>query len=188
MTGAVPTALERSLTYRGFSEAFRSAEGGVDLLDDALIPLPPENAAIEFVNAFDPAVCADACSLHASHYAKQGQAALFEELLRWHNHFGLKRTDAAVLPDHAAAELEFMHFLTYREHKTQINSKSVRALRRAERDFLERHLLPLADAIKANCSSPAARYKALSEELPRFLKRDMKFLCADSATRAPVNS
>ncbi|MGI9481913.1 MAG: molecular chaperone TorD family protein [Hyphomicrobiales bacterium] len=170
------SALERCTIYRGLAEAFREPAGGVELLDESLIPPPSKNATQAFLEAFDPSVYDSACSLHESDHSTRGQTSLFEELVRWHEHFGLRRTDTALLPDHVSAELEFMHFLTFSEHKNETDEAGVAALRRAQRDFLTRHLLPLAEAISVKCSSPEPRYRALAQALPQFLQTELQQL------------
>lgn len=170
------TALERSAIYRGFAEAFRDPLGGADLLDENLIPPPPEDAAQAFLEAFDPSVYDTACSLHESDHSTRGQTSLFEELVRWHEHFGLRRADTALLPDHVSAELEFMHFLTFSEHENADDQAAVEGLRRAQRDFLDRHLLPLANSIAEKCASRSPRYLALARALPEFLMAEMETL------------
>jgi len=167
------TALERSLCYRGFSEAFRSAEGGVDLLDDALVPPPPDNAAQAFVEAFDPAISDAGCSLHASAHLPRNQADLFEELVRWYDHFGLKRVETAELPDHLSVELEFMQFLCFLEHGHGADDAARHSVRKAQREFIERHLMPLARAIESGCATDVARYASLVRRLPEYLEGDL---------------
>ena len=170
------SASERSTVYRGFAEALRAPDGGIDLLHEDLVPLPPANASQAFVEAFDTAVSPNACSLHESDHSTREQMSLFEELVRWHDHFGLRRTDTGELPDHISAELEFMHFLTHREslHENDPDAKS--ALRRAQHDFLERHLLPLAKGIREKCTSTTPRYASLASQLPVFLKDEFDAL------------
>ncbi len=164
------TPLERSTCYRGFAEAFRAPDGGMDILADDLVPPPPENAAQAFIEAFDPAVHDGGCSLYESSHVTRGQTDLYEELVRWYDHFGLKRTQTAELPDHVSVELEFMHFLTFLEIQHAGDEDVLTNLHRAQRDFLDRHLVPLAGAIVKATSARADRYGALPIALLRFLQ------------------
>ena len=50
------TPLERSAVYGGFAAAFRSATGGSDVLDETMVPAPPDDAGAAFMAAFDPAI------------------------------------------------------------------------------------------------------------------------------------
>ena len=172
----MPDALERSVIYRGFSEAFSAADGGTDVLDEALVPLPPDDNGRAFVETFDTAVSKIACSLHESDHTGREQTSLFEELVRWHQHFGLRRRDTALLPDHISAELEFMHFLTYQEHHHGKDASAVNSLRRAQCDFIDRHLAPLAFGIEKKCPKIAPRYEALARALPEFLRQELSLL------------
>ena len=106
--------LERSVCYRGLAEAFRSPSGGVGILDETWIPLPSEDANTEFLDAFEPSISKTACSLYQSAHSNREQTSLYEELIRWYDHFGLQRKAKAELPDHISVELEFMHFLSCR--------------------------------------------------------------------------
>ena len=173
---AAITILERSICYHGLAEAFRSPSGGAELLDETWIPLPTKDAKTEFLEAFEPSVSKSACSLYQSTHANRDQTSLFEELIRWYDHFGLQRKAKAELPDHVSVELEFMHFLTYREHLCGEDNEAVTTLRRAEREFLQNHLHPFSLSILGHSGSFAARYKVLSLELERFLCQHLEVL------------
>lgn len=178
------SALERSLTYRGFAEAFRAPDGGSGLLDETLIPPPPANASEAFVAAFDPAVSDSACSLHESAHSSRDQANLFEELVRWYDHFGLRRLDTAELPDHLSVELEFMHFLAWQEHRQSQDEAALSPLRRARAEFADRHLLPFALAVKRSVRTEAVRYRALCAALPEFIESDRRWIGAQSGNQS----
>ncbi len=177
MFGEAMSALERSVCYRGFAEAFRSPGGGADIFDETLIPLPSKDASAEFLGAFDPSVSKSGCSLYESAHSEREQMALYEELVRWYDHFGLQRKTRAELPDHISIELEFMHFLAYREHVMESHRDSVETLRSAQRAFLEKHLFPLTKAIKQNMRKTAAqRYKAIAEAAHDFVDWQIVYL------------
>ena len=173
------TPLERSAVYRGFAEALRSPAGGADLLDEAVVPAPPPDpraAERAFLSAFDPAVARRAVSLHASSHLAREQTDLFEELIRWYSHFGLKRRDGAELPDHAATMLGFLHFLTVQEHEHGGDAGALTNLRRAEHDFIARLMLPVAQALADKAASDTARYRALPAALAAFLEDELASL------------
>ena len=152
------------MCYRGFADAFRGAQ---DIRQEA------------FMAAFDPAVSSVACSLHESSYTKRTQSDLFMELLRWYDYFGLRRSADAQLPDHVSVELEFMHFLTFQEHENRRENELVLTMRRAQKDFLNRHLMPLARAIRDACQSNDEGCVSLVADLPEFLMEDLRLLSAD---------
>lgn len=63
----------------------------------------------------------------------------------FYKHFGLKMSEEEgkrELPDHIAAELEFMHFLTFKEAQARekLDEDLMRGYVLAQRDFLARHL------------------------------------------------
>ncbi len=170
------TVLERSICYRGLAEAFRSPAGGVGILDESWIPAPSKNAKTEFLEAFEPAVSKTACALYQSAHSSREQTSLYEELIRWYDHFGLQRKAKAELPDHISVELEFMHFLSYREHLAGDDPVAVNTLRRAQKEFLEKHLHPLSMSILGHSSPFANRFRVLCVENEDFLSQQISAL------------
>ena len=175
MTSDEPlTVLERSICYRGLAEAFRSPAGGAGILDESWIPAPSQNAKTEFLEAFEPAVSKTACALYESAHSNREQTSLYEELIRWYDHFGLQRKAKAELPDHVSVELEFMHFLTYREHIAAGDEHAVSTLRRAGKEFLTKHLHPFSMSILGHSETFANRYRYLCLEHELFLRRHLQ--------------
>lgn len=78
-------------------------------------------------------------SLREANYIRDGEKILFEDLFRFYDHFGLDTSSGRLRewPDHIAVELEFMQYLTWLEADA---GDGKAALRRAQRDFLTRHL------------------------------------------------
>ncbi len=72
-----------------------------------------------------------------------------EEMARFYSYFGLSiEHGSGELPDHLATELEFMHFLAFKELAALDRQKDPAPYRRAQADFLERQLtswLPLLE-------------------------------------------
>ncbi len=76
-----------------------------------------------------------------------GRFGIQEEVLRFYHHFGVRLSEAARdYPDHFATELEFMEHLVMLEMAAPDN-EAVRALQRAQRDFLQRHVLAWAEQL-----------------------------------------
>jgi len=97
-----------------------------------------------------------------------------EELVRFYNFFGL-RLRPGHLPDHITVLLEFMQRLAAAEAASGADASS---LRRAQRDFLARHLLwwvPQLARSVARCRAPRF-YKALMALTYRFLGADQQYL------------
>ncbi|MFO1091440.1 MAG: molecular chaperone TorD family protein [Hyphomicrobiales bacterium] len=172
--------LERSQIYRAFAAAFRSPDGGADLFGPDVLPppLPPADAAVAFAAAFEPALDPGAASLYGRSYLKREQADLFEELVRWYSFFELKRAGSAELPDHVAVELDFLQFLTWREDAALQAGEDVADLRRAERDFIQRHLVPIAGGLSSALADRHDRYAMLPRRLAEFLAEELDDLKA----------
>ncbi len=63
-----------------------------------------------------------------------------EETLRFYDHFGYTLADDRQwAPDHLSVQLEFLHFLSFRESREE-DPETLASYRLAQRDFLERHL------------------------------------------------
>ncbi len=168
--------LERSAVYGAFAAAFRSGDGGADVLDEAVVPAPPQDHGKAFMDAFEPSVSKRAVSLHASTHVNREQTDLYQELIRWYDHFGLKRRDGGELPDHLAVMLEFLQFLTFQEQANVADAKSVATLHAAQRDFLSRHLVPVVQEIISKLEVDTPRYRALPRALLAFLEDELAAL------------
>ncbi len=93
-------------------------------------------------------------SLNAGdHDALNTETSRPEFLLRysdWYRHFGLKtdeREDANQLPDHLVCQLEFLSWLAHLEDVASSDADLQVGYRRAQRDFIQRHLLPFLDIL-----------------------------------------
>lgn len=105
--------------------------------------------------------------LNAGEYAtlNKDEASRPEFLLRysdWYRHFGL-RTDqeeeANELPDHLVCQLEFLAWLGHLEAGVADDNETRQGYRRAQRDFMQRHLQPflqlLAQKLQGQQGNPA---------------------------------
>jgi len=97
-------------------------------------------------------------------------------------------------PDHVATMLEFMAVLHHLEAQALESNGDPTAYRRAQRDFLHRHLLPLLDTIRQEVAAERAgrldaHLQRLIEDLPERLRQQLAELearigpCADLTTR-----
>ena len=109
-----------------------------------------------YVGLFDVGAGGPPCPLYGGHWAGDRQKVM-EEALRFYRFFGLTTSkEEKDLPDHLTTELEFLHFLTFKELEALRCGGDTGSPRRATRDFLVRHpvrWLPLAlkklDKVKA---------------------------------------
>ncbi len=94
----------------------------------------------EFVRIYDAGPGGPPCPLYEGKYAANRMGNM-EELVRFYNNFGLSVAEAPEreLPDHITTELEFMHYLTFKEVLALQRNEDLSAYVFAEIDFLERH-------------------------------------------------
>jgi DMSO reductase family type II enzyme chaperone len=91
-----------------------------------------------YVSTFEVGAGSPFCPLYEGSH-RSGRMKLMEDLVRFYEHFGLI-TRTGDHPDHISAELEFMHYMAFKEAAAIANSSPAEDLRRAQRDFLQRHL------------------------------------------------
>ncbi|MBW2397153.1 MAG: molecular chaperone TorD family protein, partial [Deltaproteobacteria bacterium] len=99
-----------------------------------------DDLAIEYTRLFDAGAAGPPCPLYGGLYGGDRMAKM-EEAVRFYNHFGLTLSEEQhELPDHLTTQLEFMHFLAYREVEALQADLDPGPYRRAQRDFVARHL------------------------------------------------
>jgi len=151
LQGMLASAAGRSALYGMLARCFRH-------------PLEVEAHPVTgaaFDAAFDPAISNSATALREASYWKSEQSAVFEDLLRFFEHFGLARADGAELPDHLSVELQFMHFLAHLEERAGGDLQAIASLTLAQRDFLGRHLRRLVHAVQDGLRSDDAACREL---------------------------
>jgi len=159
-------AAARSLAYISFAQMFEYPDAKMEAavregrlaasLRDAVAAVDPnlledcdwaalsdaggdDDLAVEFTRLFDVGAGGPPCPLHGGLY-HGARMKTMEEAVRFYNHFGLTLSEAPrELPDHLTTELEFLHFLTYREAETLAAGGDAGPWRRAQRDFVSRH-------------------------------------------------
>lgn len=156
-------AAERSAHYAHLARAF--SYRGADI--EAGIP------GTEYTAAFDPSVHEDACSLREGAHIEEEQSALFEELMRFYEFFGLGRGEGAEMPDHLSVELEFMHYLTHLEAQVQDEPQALDSLWRAQHDFLTRHVWRVVHAVQDELNSEHPACVALVQGCAAFVQDEL---------------
>lgn len=104
---------------------------------------------------------------------------ILEELLRFYEHFDIRLSDREKdYPDHLVAELEFMAFLTQKEASALKRGKDPAPYRRAQLDFLDRHLgrwvRLLDERIQRNVNEPF--YRGIGELMAEFVGNHLSYL------------
>lgn len=134
-----------------------------------------EDFQAEYIRLFDVGVGRPPCPLYGGAHLG-GRKKVLEETVRFYNYFHLHRTQpSSELPDHITVELEFMHFLAFKEVAALHGGQDRTSYVRAQRDFLERHL---ARWVPKACRSlerqqPHPFFLALMSLTEEFLTRDL---------------
>jgi len=145
-------------------------------LGPAGTPATYEEFQAEYIRLFDVGVGRPPCPLYGGVHMGGRKKAL-EETLRFYDYFHLHRSQpSSELPDHITVELEFMHFLAFREVAALHDGGDRTSYLRAQRDFLERHL---ARWVPRACRSlerqhPQPFFLALMSLTEEFLTRDLE--------------
>jgi len=101
------------------------------------VSISPEDLEQEYIRLFEVGAGGPFCPLYEGSH-RPGRMKIMEELVRFYEHFGLQHAPGDQ-PDHLCAELEFMHYLCFKEAAVTSRMETG-GLRLAQRDFLSRHL------------------------------------------------
>lgn len=116
------------------------------------------------------------CPLFGGHWERD-RMRVMEELLRFYNYFRLGLTQGQ-LPDHITVEMEFMHFLTFKEAEALGENREHDSYQRAQRDFLDRHLGKWVPGLRQRLAKlePLPFIDELVTMTDEFLKRERQYL------------
>ncbi len=131
----------------------------------------------EFMRLFEVGSPNPPCPLYESWYLG-GQKGIFKELVSFYNFFKLSVSEARDLPDHLTLELDFMHFLTFKEVEGIHAGVEPGSFTRASRDFLKRHPARWVPQLcrKVADSESLEFYQGLTELLETFIGCEIRFL------------
>jgi DMSO reductase family type II enzyme chaperone len=164
-SGELAEALGAALTEASPSLAAGLDRSALRAPDDA------EALAAEYTRLFDVGTKGPPCPLHGGLWLGDRMKTM-EEVLRFYRHFGLVlATEPSELPDHLGLELEFLHYLAFRENEASREGTDAGAFERAERDFLSRHPGRFVPLLRANLERERATpfFVALARALEEFL-------------------
>jgi DMSO reductase family type II enzyme chaperone len=103
----------------------------------------------EYIRLFDVGAAGPPCPLYGGVYGGD-RMKVMEDAVRFYNFFALRLAPTLhELPDHITTELEFLHYLTFREAEACESGIDPAPLLRAERDFLARHLCRWVPQLRA---------------------------------------
>lgn len=103
-----------------------------------------DDFVVKLIQTFDIGIPEPPCPPYEGFYQNKSRTAVMLEVTEFYRHFGLamsKRDGKRELPDHLCVELEFLHFLAFKESQSRIDkdSKSLEGYLLAQKDFLNRH-------------------------------------------------
>lgn len=134
----------------------------------------------EYIRLFDVGAAGPPCPLYGGVYIGDRMKNM-EEATRFYNFFELHLSpEVRELPDHITTELEFLHYLTFRQAEAGQRGGDVSSLLRAERDFLERHLCRWVPRLRERLvkQKPAPFFLALVEFAVAFFEADRAYAAA----------
>lgn len=138
---------------------------------------------IEFTRTFDAGAPIPLCSPYEGHYCKKPRSMVMLEVSEFYNIFGLRMRQEEgkrEFPDHICAELEFLHFLTFREEEDirEDQGEEHRGYLLAQKDFLERHLIQWIPefCLKLQKSASLPFYAQLAQITSRFISSEFELM------------
>lgn len=161
--------------------------------DFALAPLPPEwsreDYEAEFLRLFEVGPGGPPCPLYGGVWSADRMKSM-EEVMRFYKYFGLKLSDERrVPPDHLSTELEFLHYLTFRQAAAKLDAMA-QSYRRAQLDFIARQPGRWVPKLKQRLDGieSADFFTSLVDATARFLATDHGHLAADSEAPATAQA
>ena len=154
---------------------------GLDELLCEFVELDLDKLKIEYSGLFEVGSNGPPCPIREDLQTGQ-RGGTREDLVRFYGYFNYALEEKfAWAPDHLSVELEFMHFLCYREASAETDAASYQL---AQADFSERHLVcwvpGLAKAVAK--TAPDSIYCRAIEIIERFLTADHAWQCGTIAT------
>ena len=130
---------------------------------------------VEFTRLFDNCTGNPVLSLYEKDFARIDQKKLWEELVRYYEHFGLRYNleECKEWPDHIGIELEFLHYLTFLE--ATVPDAMTKDYVAAEDDFLERHLAKWVPGFSKKLDADDTPYSMFGQVLAQFIAGEREF-------------
>jgi DMSO reductase family type II enzyme chaperone len=137
----------------------------------------------EYIRLFDVGPSGPPCPLYGGVYVGD-RMKVMEDATRFYNFFSLHLSpEQHELPDHITTQLEFLHYLTFREAEVRETGVDAAPLLRAERDFLSRHLCKWVPQLQSKLAKQGAGpfFPALVRFAAAFFERDRAYAAAAAA-------
>lgn len=123
-----------------------------------------------FIRLFEAGPGDPPCPLvEGKHVKDTNRRAIFEDLIRFYNHFGLSYQEGSRedRPDHITYEMEFMHYLAFLTLGAVQQKKETAGYLAAQKDFLAHHLRKWTAALADRMQTIAGEL-ARDDEIVRF--------------------
>ncbi len=148
-----------------------------------------EGIEVEFVRLFESGPGGPPCALVEGAW-REDRKVVLKELILFYNHFGLSYAEGAQdeRPDHICLEMEFLHYLTFKELLAMQTDADPVSYRRAQKDFLKRHPLTWMGQVSERlekiherlpgdaCREAVVFYRELVRLTCRYLGADLAYL------------
>ncbi len=133
---------------------------------------------IQFTRTFDAGNPVPPCPPYEGLYCGKPRSMVMLEVSEFYNCFGLRMSQEGgkrEFPDHISAELEFLHFLAFKEAQAMEtgDEEKHKGYLLAQKDFLERHLSRWVPefCLRVQNSAGAPFYDLLARITSRFIKK-----------------
>jgi DMSO reductase family type II enzyme chaperone len=118
----------------------------IEIILDDLGEIMFDDFEAGFIRTFDSGAPLPPSPPYEGFYRGEPRTAVLLAVSEFYRHFGLimsREEGKREHPDHLCAELEFLHFLTFKEAQAMEdgNTEFLKGYRLAQKDFLERHLI-----------------------------------------------
>lgn len=131
-----------------------------------------------FLTAFEINTPVPSAALYEGvHVQQSNRPALILELKGFYRNFGLiMDARGNELEDTLTAELEFMHFLSAKQAQAELDGLPPNAYQRAQRDFLERHLVAWLPLVRAEVNAKVSTqfFVAMTDLAEKFVEADLQ--------------
>ncbi len=136
---------------------------------------------MKFTRTFDAGIPFPPCPPYEGFYCGKPRNMIMLEVSEFYNYFGLRMSQEEgkrEFPDHISAELEFLHFLTYKEAMGTDDEEILKGYLLAQKDFLERHLIQWVPkfCLKLYNSAGVPFYARLARIMSGFITCEFELL------------
>lgn len=142
---------------------------------------------VEYIQTFDAGSPEPPCPPYEGIYRKEERTEIMLEVSEFYKYFGLRinqEEGKCELPDHLCAELEFLHFLAFKEAQARDTNELelLKGYLMAQKDFLERHLMQWVpkfyDKLQSSKDVPSS-YAQLARIMTVFIERDFEYVSSN---------